>query len=986
LLRYGGLRKPSGTTWGENGVAELDLALLGAPTVTRNGVLVSFDTRKATAVLALLAMHDHELSRERLAVLLWPEADGARARASLRRTLSVTAAAAGPGLRVTRAAVALDPGRVQVDVTDFEAAAAGPDAGSLDRAARLYRDDFLAGFALRDCPEFDDWQAATADRLRQRLAAVLERLVRACTDAADLDRAVAHAQRWQALDPLHEPAYQALIRLLAWTGQPSAALRQYRALVRTLDTELAVRPLPETTQLYDDVRAGRLAPAPARPAPAPERPAPARLAPRPGRADAAPGPAGWPLVGREDQLHALHAAWHRVGAAGQVVTVLGAAGSGKTRLLEVFRSEAQAAGGVVLAARCHDGESELPFVLAADLLRTALSVCPELPARLPAHTAAMTGRLCPELAADYPDAPAPLDSPMALTRLYGAIGEALRTAASAPLTGPLAGVIVVEDAHWADGPSLDLLAYLVRRLPGWPLLLVISCSTEQAERLRGLRAALSEASDAGRATVVEPAPLGEEQIRDLLLRSGVRDADVGRLLAQTRGLPMLVREYVEGLRSGAGDAGERWWPPASVRELLRRRLQAASEPTLQMLSTAAVLGSGYDADLLRAVSGRGETETVEALDEAVRRFLITEIPPAGDSGVPRYDFPYEALREVVYESATLARRRLLHSRAAGVLIRRYERDPVTTRAAAIAEHLQRSGRDSEAAGWWWQAARRARDLYAHAEEYAYLRLAEALGFPPAQVAVALGDVLTVLGRYREALAEFEAAASALDGQRAGPVPADGPAAPAAIEHKLAEVHHRLGDWALAEAHLDVALELLEGCDPSRRARIEADRAVLAYRRGAVQAAAGLAQGALEAARRAADPAAVAQALNVLGMLDARRGATTSAAARLRESLDHARGLPDPGAAVAALNNLSRLLADSGQPGEALRLAQEALALGRELGDQHRVAALQTNLADLLHAAGQREAALAHLKEAARGFAAVDTGGTPRPEVWTLVEW
>ena len=960
-------------------MAELSLALLGAPAVTRNGAPVSFDTRKATAVLALLAMHDHELSRERLAVLLWPEADAARARASLRRTLSVTAAAAGPGLRVTRAAVALEPGRVQVDVTDFEAAAAGPGAGSLDRAARLYRDDFLAGFALRDCPEFDDWQAATADRLRQRLAAVLERLVAACTAAGDLDRAVAHAQRWQALDPLHEPAYQELIRLLAWTGQRSAALRQYRALVRALDTELAVRPLPETTQLYDDVRAGRLAPAPG-------RPAPALLAPGPGRADAPPGPAGWPLVGREDQLHALHAAWHRVGAAGRVVTVLGAAGSGKTRLLEVFRGEAQTARGVVLAARCHDGESELPFVLAADLLRTALSVCPELPARLPAHTAAMTGRLCPELAADYPDTPAPLDSPMALTRLYGAIGEALRTAASAALTGPLAGVIVVEDAHWADGPSLDLLAYLVRRLPGWPLLLVISCSTEHAERLRGLRAALSEASDAGRGTVVEPAPLGEEQIRDLLLRSGVRDADVGRLLAQTRGLPMLVREYVEGLRSGAGDGGEHWWPPASVRELLRRRLQAASEPTLQMLSTAAVLGSGCDADLLRAVSGRGETETVEALDEAVRRFLITEIPPAGDSGVPRYDFPYEALREVVYESATLARRRLLHGRAAGVLIRRYERDPVTTRAAAIAEHLQRAGRDSEAAGWWWRAARRARDLYAHAEEYAYLRRAEALGFPPAQVAVALGDVLTVLGRYREALAEFEAAASALDGQRAGAVPADGPAAPAAIEHKLAEVHHRLGDWALAEAHLDVALELLEGCDPSRRARIEADRAVLAYRRGAVQAAAGLAQGALEAARRAGDPAAVAQALNVLGMLDARSGATTSAAARLRESLDHARGLPDPGAAVAALNNLSRLLADSGQPGEALRLAQEALALGRELGDQHRVAALHTNLADLLHAAGQRDAALAHLKEAARGFASVDTGGTPRPEVWTLVEW
>ena len=135
-------------------------------------------------------------------------------------------------------------------------------------------------------------------------------------------------------------------------------------------------------------------------------------------------------MGRQDELHALHAAWRGVGTAGRVVTVLGAAGCGKTRLLEEFRAQAQAAGGVLLVSRCHDGESELPFVAAADLLRTALSVCPELPARLPAHTAAMTGRLCPELAVDYPDDPAPLDSPMALARLYGAIGEALRTAAT----------------------------------------------------------------------------------------------------------------------------------------------------------------------------------------------------------------------------------------------------------------------------------------------------------------------------------------------------------------------------------------------------------------------------------------------------------------------------------------------------------------------------------------------------------------------------
>jgi DNA-binding SARP family transcriptional activator len=1032
--------------------AELSLALLGPPVVTRRGRPVSFDTRKATAVLALLAVDGRELSRERLAALLWPEADTTRARASLRRTLSVTAAAAGGGLKVTRTAVALEPSRVRVDVTEFETLATGPGAGPLDQAIRLYRDDFLAGFALRGCPEFDDWQATTADRLRQELAGALERLVAACVTAGDLAQAVDHARRWLSLDKLHEPAHQALIRLQAWTGQRSAALRQYRALVGILDSELAVRPLPETTRLYDDVRADRLPPPPAQ-TPGPQTPAQLTPGPQtpaqeiPGRqtpglqtsvqqtpgpqtpaqqthARPAPGPAGsagpespsgaatWPLVGRDGELRALHHAWREVAQAGRVVAVVGETGCGKTRLIEEFRSDVQVAGGTVLIVRCHDGESALPFAVAADLLHSALSVCPGLPALLPAHAAAMAGRLAPELSVAHRDTPAPpLDSPVALTRLYGAIGEALHAAtrshpggpgapaaaappraapppaAQSPAAPPPAappGVVVVEDVHWADGPSLDLLAYLTRRLAAWPVLLVVSWASEHAPRLRGLRPALSEASSAAAGAMIKPAPLDAAQIDTLLKHSGVADADVARLLEQTRGLPMLVREYVEGLSATAGRGGdsESWWPPASVRELLRGRLEAASEPTLQMLSTAAVLGSGCDADLLRVVSGRGETETVEALDEAVRRFLVIEVPPAAGHGEPSYDFPYEALRDVVYESSTLARRRLLHGRAADALARRYERDPVTTRAATIAEHLQRGGRDAEAAQWWWRAAQRARELYAHAEALAHLRQAVALGYPAVPGSTALGEVLTVLGRYREALAEFETAAAGSG---------DDHATLATIEHKLAEVHHRLGDWALADAHLGMALDLLAAEDLGRRASVQADLAVVAYRRNASDgrtshAAGRLGLEALDTARRAGDPAATAQALNVLGMLAARSGDDRAAEERLRESLDQARRLPDHSPAVAALNNLARLLADAGRTSEALGLATEALALGSELGDQHRMAALHTNLADLLHASGQGEAALRHLKEAARGFAAVDTGGPPRPEIWTLVEW
>ena len=105
------------------------------------------------------------------------------------------------------------------------------------------------------------------EELRQALARGLQRLVAACIADGELERAAGHARRWLQLDPLHEPAHQAIIRLHGWAGQRSAAMRQYRSLVRVLDRELAVRPLPETTRLYDDVRAGRLGPPPVPAAP-----------------------------------------------------------------------------------------------------------------------------------------------------------------------------------------------------------------------------------------------------------------------------------------------------------------------------------------------------------------------------------------------------------------------------------------------------------------------------------------------------------------------------------------------------------------------------------------------------------------------------------------------------------------------------------------------------------------------------------------------
>ena len=937
-------------------MTDLRLALLGPPLVERDGQAVAFDTRKAMALLALLAVNGAQ-SRSRLAATLWPDSDDFRARAALRRTLSVLAAPLRDALVVTRQAVALRPEALRVDLHDFENLLDAGDAPALERAVRLYRDDFMAGFGLRDSPEFDDWQGETAERFRLKLASALERLVWGRVAQGDLGGGLDIARRWLLLDQLHEPAHQALIRLYAENGQRSAALRQYRTCVGVLDRELGVAPLPATTKLYEEVLAGAFQPTDAE-------------ASRPGLPRrSSPGPAsGDSFVARKDELAALWSSWREVGEQGRAVALVGEPGSGKSSLVSNFCQSVQAAGAPVGLTRGHEGETDLPYVVIADLLRVTGAARPELARRLPHPVRLEVSRLVPDLASTRPASAPAMAGAAGLARLYAAIAATLKA-----LFADRPGVVVIEDLQHVDQRTLDVVAYLVRRLTELPLLLVLTWSSENAERLRGVVTAVADATDARRAWVEHLRPFGPEEVRDLLDAIGAPTTNLERILEETRGLPLLVRAYGDALVAGDSALA----PPASAREVFLKRLAAVGQPTAQLLSAAAVLGRGFDAELLRAVSGRSDGELVDGLEIALGRALLIEAPPRDASGVPTYDFPYEALRRVAYDATSLARRRLVHGRAADVLLRRYQHAPGLVRAATVAYHLQEAGREGEAAQWWWAAAERSRALYAHTEALAHIAQARALGYPEAQAQVAAGDVLITLGRYREARQAFEAAASRLDSNDL---------ALAEVEHRLADVHHRLGEWPLAASHLRAANDLLPPGESSRRARLEGDLALVAYRQGDFVEARARGEEALRLADLTNDAGALAQATNVLGVLAARNRHPKRAETLLRRSLEHAGRIADPVAAVAAHNNLSRLLADTGRLDQARAEAERALQLGIEQGDRHRVAALHTNLADLLQAGGQHEAALAEVKLSARLFAEVDPGEDARPEIWALVEW
>src|SRR5918998_2143212 len=185
-------------------VPRTTVLLLGAPRIEHDGEPIEVDTRKAIALLAYLAVTRRRHARDALAGLLWPEYNQRRARAALRRTLSSLARArAGGWLEVDRESVELNRERVWVDVDRFRELLAECRTHShpetevcphclslLSEAVALYRDDFLAGFALRDSATFDDWQFFQGEELRRELAGALERLGRGLAARGEWDQSI----------------------------------------------------------------------------------------------------------------------------------------------------------------------------------------------------------------------------------------------------------------------------------------------------------------------------------------------------------------------------------------------------------------------------------------------------------------------------------------------------------------------------------------------------------------------------------------------------------------------------------------------------------------------------------------------------------------------------------------------------------------------------------------------------------------------------
>jgi len=765
-------------------MACLSFSLLGPFQVRLDGEPVTdFESNKVRALLAYLAVEAGRVHRrEALAELLWPGRSEGSALANLRYALYDLRNTIGdrevnpPFLLITRHTLQFNrESEYSLDVATFERYI-GESANQhhairyVQCAVRLYQGPFLEGFSLEGCPAFEEWVLFKREYLNRKMVSALQRLAVYAEQSGDRDRARNYLRRQLALEPWDERAHRQLMRLLALSGQRSAALAQYEVCRRLLAQELSVEPARETTELYENIRKDLLEEA--------EGPR------REGEEVSLPLPFSLPLpsttfVARESELAQLNRFLETALAGqGRTIFVAGEAGSGKTALIGEFTRRAVAAHRslIVLAGHCSAytgiGDPYLPFREAMRMLtgdiesrRAGGAITREQAERL--------WRLLPdaaqtllELGPDLIDLFVPADdlalrmdafasggailqseleelvrrdreatgsASLQQAHLFEQVTQVLRALAR---QHPI--ILVIDDLQWADRGSISLLFHLGRRLAGSRVLVVgIYRSSEVALGQAGERHPLASVVNEfqrhfGEVTVDLDRARGREFVDAFLDSEPNRLGNSFRetLYHHTGGNPLFVVELLRGLQEREDlvrDEAGRWvvgptldWErlPARVEAVVAERIDQLSPECRAMLTVASVEGATFTAEVIARAQGLEAQEVIQRLSGPLsgRHRLVhaRSVRRLGARRLSRYRFRHYLFQKYLYNQLDQVERAHLHETIGGILEALY-REQAEEAAVRLARHFEAAGIVDKAVDYLLQAGKRAMWMSANEE-------------------------------------------------------------------------------------------------------------------------------------------------------------------------------------------------------------------------------------------------------------------------------
>jgi predicted ATPase len=468
------------------------------------------------------------------------------------------------------------------------------------------------------------------------------------------------------------------------------------------------------------------------------------------------------FVGRACEFGELERALDAAQAGkGATVLVTGEAGIGKTRLVSELARRARDAGFEVLVGRSIDlVGTELPYQPFVEALRPLGE-----PRQVEEQKAGSRLRVFENM----------------LTLLTG-------RAAAAPV------LLVLEDLHWADTSTLDLVAFLACNLADRRLLLLATYRADELSSAERMRRLADGVRRSGSAVLLGLVPLGSEELAALLAaRAGVPlpAALTNAIVARSEGNPF----FAEELLTAAADDDQNGELPRGLRDLLLQRVAQLDSATQSLLRLAAAAGRDVGYGLLRTLAARPEHDVHDSLREAVEHAVLV-----GDQATGSFRFRHALLAEAIYETILPGEREELHAKLADELARSGAASP-----AELAPHWAVAGRSTEALAASIDAARQAEAVFGLAEAHAHLERALALWQAVPDAAELAGLDLSELCAWAAELAsQVGASPRAVElGRRAIElVGAENP-------HRAALLHVWLGEYLYETGSSDAGLAALE---------------------------------------------------------------------------------------------------------------------------------------------------------------------------------